>query len=82
MKGQIFKPAGVPTNHLKCVNIFQDELEAMRLCDLMGLTQEEAGEKMQISRGTVQRLLSSARKKLTFAITDARAIFIKPVENK
>ncbi|MDI6800741.1 MAG: DUF134 domain-containing protein [Thermodesulfovibrionales bacterium] len=81
MRERIFKPAGVPTTDLDRVVIFQDELEAMRLCDLQGLTQEDAGKKMNISRGTVQRLLSSARKKVVFAITDAKAIFIEPAEN-
>ena len=39
-----------------------DELEALRLCDLEGLDQSGAGERMGVSRGTVQRLLKSGRK--------------------
>jgi len=45
-----------------------DEFEAMRLCDLEGLSQIEAGERMQISRGTVQRLLESGRRKVVQAL--------------
>jgi len=81
IRERIFKPAGIPTADLDRVILFHDELEAMRLCDLEGLTQEEAGVKMGVSRGTVQRLLSIARKKVVFAITDVRAIFIEPAEN-
>jgi len=45
---------------LQVVQLALDELEALRLCDLLGLDQETAGERMGVSRGTVQRLLSSA----------------------
>jgi len=52
------------------------ELEALRLADLEGLSQEEAGEKMGISRGTVWRLLQSARKKTAQALTEGRPLQI------
>jgi predicted DNA-binding protein (UPF0251 family) len=45
-----------------------DEFEAMRLCDLEGLSQIDAGERMQVSRGTVQRLLESGRQKTVVAL--------------
>ncbi len=45
-----------------------DEFETMRLCDLEGLSQIEAGERMQVSRGTVQRLLESGRRKVVQAL--------------
>jgi predicted DNA-binding protein (UPF0251 family) len=45
-----------------------DEFEAMRLRDLEGLSQIEAGERMGISRGTVQRLLESGRRKVVRAL--------------
>jgi len=41
-----------------------EEFEALRLVDYEGLTQEEAGRRMGISRGTVWRALTSARKKV------------------
>jgi len=53
-----------------------DELEALRLCDLLGLSQEEAGTRMGVSRGTVQRLLSSARAKVADALVHGKAINI------
>ena len=56
--------------------INDDELEALRLCDALDLTQEQAGEVMHISRGTVQRLVSGARKKIALAISQGMAIVI------
>lgn len=56
------------------ITLARDELEALRLCDLEGLTQEEAGKRMGVSRGTVQRILSSARKKVALALTSGMAI--------
>jgi predicted DNA-binding protein (UPF0251 family) len=53
-----------------------DEIEAIYLCDSEGLTQEEAGARMGVSRGTVQRLLSSARKKVVDALVRGKAIAI------
>lgn len=54
------------------------ELEALRLVDLEGLSQEEAGERMGVSRGTVWRLLQSARKKSAQALTEGRPLLITP----
>ncbi|MEW6117692.1 MAG: DUF134 domain-containing protein [Nitrospirota bacterium] len=73
-QGPIYKPIGMPMSELKQVTIYRDELEAMRLCDLKDFTQEEAGAKMGVSRGTVQRLLASARKKVIKAITECKAL--------
>ena len=44
------------------LNIPADELEALRLCDLEELPQVEAADRMNISRGTLQRLLYSAHR--------------------
>jgi len=50
------------------------EVEALRLVDLEGLSQEEAGKEMGVSRGTVWRLLQSARRKVAQALTEARPL--------
>ncbi|MFO7813025.1 MAG: DUF134 domain-containing protein [Pelovirga sp.] len=73
----VYKPAGISMNDLSQVFLPADELEALRLCDGLGLTQEEAGEKMGISRGTVQRLVSTGRKKLINAIAAGQALIIE-----
>jgi len=52
------------------------DIEVLRLVDLEGLSQEEAGVEMGISRGTVWRILNDARKKVVRAITEGRRIKI------
>ena len=52
------------------------EVEALRLVDLDGLSQEEAGDRMGVSRGTVWRLLQSGRKKVVEALIKARPLVI------
>jgi predicted DNA-binding protein (UPF0251 family) len=52
------------------------EIEALRLVDLLGHSQEEAGEIMGVSRGTIWRFLQEARKKTAKALTEGRGIRI------
>lgn len=75
--GQAFKPTGVPLMDLKQIKLRRDELETLSLCDRDGLTQEQAGKRMGISRGTVQRLLASARKKTAEALITGAALIFK-----
>jgi len=77
MKGKAFKPTGIPMTEIEHIPIYRDEIEALKLCDLDGLTQEEAGRKMGVSRGTVQRILSSARRKTAKAIAECKAIVLE-----
>ncbi len=60
----IFKPTGIPLSEMEIVELELDELEAVRLADYEGKSQIETGEIMNVSRGTVQRLLASGRKKI------------------
>lgn len=41
-----------------------EELESLRLCDLEGLDQEMAARRMEVSRGTLQRIIYSAHAKV------------------
>ncbi len=75
--GELYKPAGTPLRDLERITLNHDEMEAMFLCDSENLTQEEAGERMGISRGTVQRLLTQARKKTVEAIVLGKALSIE-----
>ncbi len=72
----VFKPAGTPLSELTKVELAADELEAVRLCDVDGLTQAEAGEALGVSRGTVQRLVCRARKKIVEAVLSGQALVI------
>lgn len=69
-----FKPAGVPLRMLEEVTLTLDELEALRLADLEGLYQEQAAERMKISRPTFARVIESARRKVADALTRGKAL--------
>ncbi len=73
---KIFKPRALPLKEIGLAEIFIDEFEAIRLCDHDELSQIEAAEKMDISRGTVQRLLESGRFKIMDALLHDKAIKI------
>ncbi len=73
-KGEAFKPTCIPMSEIEQIPLLREELEALKLCDLDDLTQADAGARMGISRGTVQRILSSARKKVAKALSKGQAI--------
>jgi uncharacterized protein len=72
-----FKPAGIPLKNLEEECLSMEELEAIRLKDLEGLAQEQGAERMNISRPTFQRVLTSARKKIAEALIQGKAIKIE-----
>ena len=72
-----FKPAGIPLRALEEVSISIEEAEAIRLKDLEGLEQEEGAKKMNVSRPTFQRVLTSARKKMADVLLNGKAIRIE-----
>lgn len=72
-----FKPRGIPLMRLEEVTLTVDECEAIRLADLEGLCQEEAGEKMGISRATFGRIIQQARKNVADGIINGKAIRIE-----
>jgi predicted DNA-binding protein (UPF0251 family) len=71
-----FKPRGISLKELEEVELNIDELEVIRLCDLNNLEQIEAAKKMNVSRSTIQRIISSAREKIADAIINGKAIKI------
>lgn len=77
LKGKAFKPTGMSMTGIGRITLYRDELEALKLCDMDGLTQEEAGRRMGVSRGTVQRILSSARKKAATALAECKALVLE-----
>lgn len=77
VKGKAYKPTGIALPKLEKVTLYIDELEALKLCDKDGLNQEEAGKRMGVSRGTVQRILSSARQKVADALSGCKALVLE-----
>jgi hypothetical protein len=59
---------------MEIIELGLDELEAMRLCDSDGMQQEEAADTMGVSRGTIQRLLESGRRKTLDALVNGQAL--------
>lgn len=72
-----FKPAGIPLRALSEVRLSVEEVEAIRLKDLEGLEQEQAADRMNISRSTFQRVLASGRRKMADALLNGKAIRIE-----
>ena len=72
-----FKPAGVTMAKLDETILTIDEYEVVRLIDFEGVEQNKASKKMKISQPTLSRLLKSARKKISDAIINGKAIKIQ-----
>ncbi len=72
-----FKPRGIPLSMLEEVILNVDEFEAIRLADLESLYQEEAAEKMNVSRQTFGRIVDSAHKKVAEALVQGKALKIE-----
>jgi predicted DNA-binding protein (UPF0251 family) len=75
-RSAIYKPAGVPLEALRRVAMLHEELEALRLADLEGLTQEQAAQRMGVSRSTFQRVLAHARRQVALALVEGHALQI------
>ena len=80
--GRAFKPTRIPLRDLEPIHLAQDELEALRLCDLLGLSQYAAGRRMGVSRGTVQRLVWRARYKVAQALMEGGALILSDPEDQ
>jgi predicted DNA-binding protein (UPF0251 family) len=70
----VFKPAGIPLCELDWVTLTLDEVEALRLADLNGLYQEQAAQRMRISRPTFSRIVEEARRKVADALVHGKAL--------
>lgn len=71
-----FKPFGVSGKNREPVCLHFDEYEGFNLINYHGLGQEEAAEKMNISRPTFTRLYQSALVKISTAFMECRPIKI------
>jgi len=79
---RIFKPTRVPLSELEPIHLAHDELEVLRLCDLLGLAQGAAGRRLGVSRGTVQRLVWRARSKVARARVEGCALVLSDPDNQ
>jgi uncharacterized protein len=65
-----------PIGNEESIHLELAELEVIRLVDIEDLNQQEAGERMGTSRGTIWRLLQSGRRKIAVALIEGRRIEI------
>ena len=72
-----FSPDGDLKGKSELVRLTVDELEAIRLADLEGLYQEQAAEKIKVSRQTFGRIIASAHKKVAEALVMGKSILIE-----
>lgn len=72
-----FKPLGVPASELEEILLSVDEMEAVRLADLEGMYQEQAAEKMNISRQTFGNTIQSAHRKIANFLVNGKVLRIE-----
>ncbi|KKP35955.1 hypothetical protein A2483_02600 [Candidatus Peregrinibacteria bacterium RIFOXYC2_FULL_33_13] len=75
-KVTFYKPQGIPLKTLEIVELTHEEWEALRLKHSESLDQIQSAKKMNTSQSTIQRILSSAQKKVGQAIVKGYAIKI------
>ena len=73
----VFHPAGIPSRELVAIVLTLDEFEAIRLADLEGLYQEQAAERMIVSRPTFGRILAAAHRKVAEALAHGKTLKIE-----
>ena len=72
-----FKPRGIPMFDLEEVRLTVDQREAIRLSDLLGLSHEDAGRRMGVSRATFGRIVQRARQAVADALINGKAINVE-----
>lgn len=60
-----------------CVTLTIDQLEAMRLADLEGMSHNDAAEFMKVSRQTFGRIIEQARQIVTLALINSKVLKIE-----
>ncbi len=72
-----FKPRGIPMIDLDEVCLTVDQREAIRLSDLLGMSHEDAGRRMGVSRATFGRIIQRARNAVADALINGKAINVE-----
>lgn len=71
-----FKPVGVRGRDIRNLQMSLDEIEALRLADYEGLSQDDAARHMDISRSTFSRLVETARRKSSEFLIEGKRLSI------
>lgn len=76
-RADFYKPRGIPLERLRGLVLPVDGLEAFRLVDAEGFSQEEAASRMGVSRPTLCRTLAHARSTVARALSMGWAIRVE-----
>jgi predicted DNA-binding protein (UPF0251 family)/predicted Fe-Mo cluster-binding NifX family protein len=76
-RSNYFKPVGIKIRDIETNVLSFDELEAVRLKDLLGIDQKEAAVQIGVSQSTFHRIIVEARKKIADALIKGKAIKIE-----
>ena len=76
-KVRCYRPEGGPVKGGDEIELNPEEVEALRLKDVKGMDQTSAAKKMGISQSTFQRVLNTARKKISVALFEGKIIRIR-----
>ena len=73
------KPYGdkLKMDNVSSIFLYLEEYEAIRLCDYEIMNHEQAAKMMDVSRPTLTRIYTSARRKIADALVNGRQIIIE-----
>ncbi|MBK5144374.1 DUF134 domain-containing protein [Budviciaceae bacterium BWR-B9] len=71
-----FKPNGIPMRLLDEIQLYDDEFEALRLVDYLGMQQQEAAIQMGVSRQTLANVLKAGRFKVVECLSQGKALLM------
>jgi len=74
---QGFKPYGIAICETEHIIMQYDEYETIKLVNYDNLPQDEAAERMEVSRPTLTRIYNSALKKIAQAFVEGKSIIIE-----
>jgi len=72
-----FKPFGIAVRDTVTIVLQYDEYETIKLVIYDNLSQDEAAERMEVSRPTLTRIYNSALSKIAIAFIEGKSIIIE-----
>ena len=76
-----YKPPRIPLSNLKNVTITLEEFEAIKLIDYENMSQREGAKSMNVSQATFNRVLKSARRKISTVLVNGFALTLEGGKN-
>jgi predicted DNA-binding protein (UPF0251 family) len=77
LRGRCYEPCWTECAGWESASLSREELEILRLIDVVGMTQEEAAAIVGVSRRSLWRDLHEARRKVVDALVTGKAIEIE-----